>query len=239
MYPPRTILRELCLVVAAIGLGTVAPRAHAQEPFVHVSAEPSHRVRLATPRYRVYEVLVEPGKATLFHEHKADNFAVLLSQSDVTNEIQGGQRTDSSVKPGVVTFAAASPTKPYVHRILARGGAPFWNLTIELLHSQASNDAADSPERIDPVLTTVLDSPRGKALRLNLAPSQTATLPSRVSDILVVCLSDGSVVQQLPGRPSERWTCTPGTFRLLEQPREAQLTNPASTRVDLIVLALQ
>jgi hypothetical protein len=139
---------------------------------------------------------------------------------DVTNEIQGGQRTDSSVKAGLCPFAAASPTKPYVHRILARGGAPFWNLTIQLLHSQASNDATDSPGRIDPVLTTVRDSPRGKPLRLNLAPRQTTTLPFRVSDILVVCLSDGSGVQQLPVQPSERWTCKPSDFRLLEQPRE-------------------
>ena len=238
MSIPGNFLRELLLVVAVIVLSSAASGIRAQEPFVQVSAEPKHRMRMDTAKYRVYEVLVEQGEATLFHEHKADNFAVLLSQSDLTNEILGGQKTDASIKPGIVTFAAASPTKSYVHRILVRGGAPFRNITIELLQAQPPTVAAANQELVDPALTILRESPRGKAFRLNLEPSQATKLPSHVSDIFVVCLSDGSVVQQTPGQPTTSWDCKVGDFRLLEQPREAILMNPATNRVDLVVIAL-
>jgi hypothetical protein len=65
-------------------LGAAAFSTHAQEPFVQVSAEPLHRVRMDTAKYRVYDVLVDREQAMLFHEHRADNFAVFLSESDLT-----------------------------------------------------------------------------------------------------------------------------------------------------------
>jgi hypothetical protein len=192
-----------------------------------------------TAKYRVYDVLVDSSDAMLFHEHKADNFAVLLSQSDVTNEMRGGQKTDGSAKPGIVTFASASPAKSYVHRVLLRGGAPFRNITIELLQAQTTTAATDGSEQLDPALTTLRESPRGKAFRLDLEPNQSAKLPSRASDIFVVCLSGGSVVQDMPGKASTSWDCTLGDFRLLVQPREAVLGNKTTTRIELVVIALQ
>lgn len=238
MNTSRSLIRELRLVLVVLFLGAAAFSIHAQETFVQVSAEPSHRVRMDTAKYRVYDVLVDREQAMLFHEHRADNFAVFLSQSDLTNEMQGGQKTDASVKPGIVTFASASPTKSYVHRVVLRGGAPFRNITIELLQAQATTGATDSSEQIDPALAMLRESPRGKAFRLNLEPNQSTTLPSRASDIFVVCLSGGSVVQML-GQTSTSWDCKVGDFRLLEQPREAVLTNHTTARVELVVIALQ
>lgn len=239
MRPSTSVWREARVVVAVILLGSAAYGIHAQEPFVPVSAEPKHRMKLDTAKYRVYDVFVDSGEATLFHEHKADLFAVFLSQSDLTNDVQGGQKTEASVRPGIVTFAAASPTKSYVHRVLLRGESPFRNITIELLQAQAPAATTDSPEQLDPALATLRESPRGKAFRLNLEPNQTAKLPSRASDIFVVCLSDGSVIQQGAGQSSASWDCKVGDFRLLEQPREGVLKNPTSARVDLVVIALQ
>lgn len=239
MRASRSVWREVRFVVAAILFGSAASGIHAQESVVQVSAEPKHRMKMDTAKYRVYDVLVDRDEATLFHEHKADNFAVLLSQSDLTNEFQGGRKTEATVRPGIVVFAAASPTKSYVHRILLRGGAPFRNITIELLQAQPSAGATDSLEQVDPALATLRESPRGKAFRLNLEPNQTTKLPSRVSDIFVVCLSDGSVVQQMAGQSSANWDCKVGDFRLLEHPREAVLKNLTSARVDLVVIALR
>jgi hypothetical protein len=237
MHAFRSISLEASKILIAIVLGSTALHGEAQESFVPVSAEPHHRMKLDTAKYRVYEVLVNPGETTLFHEHKADNFAVMLSQSDLTNEFQGGQKTDASVKPGMVAFAAASPAKSYVHRVLLRGGAPFRNITIELLQPQGAA-VADS-EQIDPALSTVRESPRGRAFRVNLEPEQSVKLPSRVSDIFLVCLSDGSVVQQIAAQSTTTWNCKVGDFRLLEKPREAVLKSQAPTKADLVVIAVQ
>ena len=236
---PWNVIGALRLVLAVLISSAVASATLAQEPFVQVSAEPLHRVRMNTAKYRVYDVLVDSDAAMLFHEHKADNFAVFLSQSDLTNEMQGGQKTKVSVKPGIVTFASASPSKSYVHRVLLRGGAPFRNITIELLQAQAATSATDRSEQVDPALTALRESPRGKAFRLNLDQNQSTKLPSRASDIFVVCLSGGSVVQEMTGQPSTSWDCKPGDFRLLEQPRGAVLKNETAARVELVVIALQ
>ena len=74
---------------------------------------------------------------------------------------------------------------------------------------------------------------------MNLEPEQSLKLPSRVSDIFLVCLSDGSVVQQMPAQSSATWNCKAGDFRLLEQPREAVLKNQSTAVVDMVVIAVQ
>ena len=239
MRTSRSVGRETCLGLALFALGLAAPLVGAQAPAVQVRDEPRHRIKMDTGKYRVYEVLVDQRDAMLFHEHQADNVAVFLSPSDITNEVQGGQKTDVSVKPGLVSFASASPTKPYVHRVLLRGGAPFWNITIELLQPPELAGTGDSPESTDPALAVLRESPRGKAYRLNLEPDQTTRLPSRASDIFVVCLSEGRVVQQWPDQSGTGWDCTPGEFRLLSRPRAASLKNEATRRVDLVVVAIQ
>ena len=149
----RNAQRTAKLVLVAVVLGSSTLALQAQEPFVEVSAEPTHRIKMDTAKYRVYDVLVGPADTMKFHEHKADNFAVLLSQSDITVEAYQGQKTDASVKPGIVAFAPASPTKSYVHRVLLRGGDPFRNVTIELLQPGAPSSAGDTPEQLDSALS--------------------------------------------------------------------------------------
>ena len=241
MSTSRTALRESRFAAALLLLGLATSAARAQTPAVQLQVrdEQHHHMKMDTGKYRVYEVLLEGGDAMLFHEHKADNVAVILSLSDITNEVENGQKTDVSLKPGLVSFAAASTAKPYVHRILLRGGAPFRNVTIELLQPLVPTPAGDSPEPVDPALAMLRESPRGRAYRLNLEPDQAARLPSRASDVFVVCLSDGSVVQRTPGQPDTTWGCSFGDYRLLAQPREAVLKNEGTKRVELVVIALQ
>lgn len=226
-----SVIALLCLAASGSGAQTTA---------VPVNAEPLHRIKLDTPKYRVYDVVVDQNSAMLFHEHQADLFAVLLSESDITNEIQGGQKQEVSVKAGIVTFAPASPAKSYVHRVLLRGGEPFHTIAIELLQPWAPPTLApnDNPEVPDVALTLVKDSPRGKAYRLNLAPDQTVVLPSRVSDIFLMCLSNGSVEQSGGGQPGITRTCQPGSFHLLEKPREVTLKNKMNKTVEMIIISL-
>ncbi len=224
----------LAVVVLAAVFGI-----HAQESFVQVYEEPKHLVKLKTDRYRVYEVLLKPGEVMLYHEHKADSFTTFLSQSEVTNDVQGGAKTDGRVKPGIVSFAAASPpAKSYVHRVVVRAGEPLWLVNLEILHTQSAPDTAGNPEQVDPALVTVRESPRGRGYRLNLEPDQTARLPSRVQDLFIVCLSDGSLVQQAVGQSNGTLDCRTGAFRLLEKPGEIVLKNHASARVDLAIVAV-
>jgi len=232
------VLRARCLATAALALAAMVCPASAQVSAVQVRDEPLHNLKMETDRYRVYKLLVSPRDAMQFHVHKADNVAVFLSDAEITNEFENGQKTDFLVKTGLASFASASPEKPYVHRILLRGGAPFRNITIEFLKPLSSTPPRDSTEPLDPALVFLRESPRGKAYRLALEPAQSVNLPSNVSDIFVICLTDGSVAQAHRSRPNDGMECVSGAFSLLDRSDTVALRNAGTGRVELTILAV-
>jgi len=229
-------MRPMGLALAALAGGSVPLLVQSQP--LQVREEPMHHVRLESARYRVYEVAVGPGQEMQFHEHKADNVAVFLADSAITNEFENGQKTDFSVKTGLASFASASPGKPYVHRVLLRGGAPFRNITIEFLSPPSSAAARDRPEPPDPALVLLRESPRGKAYRLNLEPAQTVQLPSGASEVFVVCLTDGTLTMAQNLGPDRHTKCAVGEFQLLDRSQAISLKNDSGARVDVTLIAV-
>lgn len=231
-------LKSMRMILAAVAGGGAACLAMAQIHSVLVRDEPLHQVRMETAKYRVYEVVVDQRDAMLFHEHKADNVTVFLSESEITNELDNGQKTDYVVKTGLVSFAAASTAKSYVHRVLLRGGAAFRNVTIEFLQPLSTTPPRDNVNPLDPALVPLRESPRGKAYRLALEPEQSITLPSNASDTLMVCLSEGQVTPTRDSRPGDVVNCSTGGFHLMEHSGAAVLKNDGTRRVELAVIAV-
>lgn len=229
-------LRPMGLALAALA-GSGAPLPVQSQP-LQVRDEPMHHVRLETARYRVYDVAVGQGETMQFHEHQADNVAIFLSDSEITNEFVNGQKADFSVKTGLASFASASPGKPYVHRVLLRGGAPFRNITIEFLSPPSSAPARDRSEPPDPALVLLRESPRGKAYRLGLEPAQTIKLPSGASEVFVVCLTDGTLTLTQSSKPDRHTKCDVGEFQLLDRSQTDSLKNDGGARVQLTLVAV-
>jgi hypothetical protein len=85
------------------------------------------------------------------------------------------------------------------------GGEPFRNITIELLQP-LSSAAPPSRDPADRALAALRESPHGKAYRFGLDPERSVALPSNVSDIFVVCLSEGRLAQGKGTKARGAWT---------------------------------
>ncbi|MBK5275779.1 MAG: hypothetical protein JJE30_12090 [Desulfuromonadales bacterium] len=227
------------VLVSACVLAATVSYARAQEAVVPVNTEPRHLIKLDSAKYRVYDVLVEPGESTLFHTHTADIFAILLTHAEVINEPLGGPKAEIRTQPGIVLFSAYSPSRPFVHRISTKGNTPFRNITIELLQSGGSSSAAQLSEQTDPALKLVRESPRGKAYRLDLEPGQSARLLPGSTDLFVICLSDGRVVDQPEKQTPVSWDCKAGDFRLFEHPQNHLFKNGSTSRAELVIIGIK
>ena len=166
--------------ISVVGLALpLASAAQAEE--VPVQQEPMHTLRLENAKYRVYEVTIPLGQATLFHRHSADNFAIFLSSSNISIDRPDGTQASASVLPAGVSFLAGSAEASYVHRIKTTGGDAFRNLTIELLGAAAPASAIAFPAGAG--FTKIRESARGAAFRVELEPGASAPLPTTGADM--------------------------------------------------------
>ena len=223
MRPMWTTCAAAAAAIAVSTGGFLLPRS-AQAEEVPVQQEPMHTLRLETTRYRIYDVTVPVGEATLFHRHSADNFAVYLSSSSILNERPDGTRVSASVVPGGVNFAAASSTASYVHRVTTTGGDAFRNLTIELLGEAAPTATTRLPSGAG--FATIRESARGAAFRVELEPGASVTLPTTAADALLVCIKPATFVLSAGELQEDRWVCETGQFRLVKAPSATRISSP-------------
>ena len=99
---------------------------------VPVEQEPHHHVVFENQYIRVLEVIVKPGETTLFHKHSLDNVAVILTGTNLRNQLPGADWTERIANDGSVGLAAGT-AKPYVHRISNAGSTVFHVFDIQIL----------------------------------------------------------------------------------------------------------
>ena len=94
----------------------------ASEP-APVEQEPHHRWIFENQYVRVLEVVLEPGESTLFHTHSHDSIAVRLTDSEVQEQLAGGEwRPASKVQRGDSRYMEGT-SKAYTHRVKNVGNA--------------------------------------------------------------------------------------------------------------------
>src|SRR6516225_5104296 len=81
---------------------------------VPVSKEPHHRFKFENEFVRVYDVLVEPGDATLYHTHSSDYVLVNLTNTKLKAQTLGSPSMDLPVTVGQTVFTRA----PITHRVV-------------------------------------------------------------------------------------------------------------------------
>jgi hypothetical protein len=145
----------LILPASLFWLAETAPEAAAQNttvtaalPGVPIAQEPHHHLVFQNPFVNVYEIEVQPGEATLMHQHYRDNLFVVFGDSDLTNTVAGEKPTKLILSDLGIHFAR----EPYAHIIANDGKLPFRNITVEFLRTQGPvrtfhssiNDALDT-----------------------------------------------------------------------------------------------
>lgn len=220
-------------VAAFLGLLAVT-NSFSQTPdgVVPITAEPDHKIRFDNGIVRIYEVVLQKGRSTLMHEHRADSFAVFFSSAQVTNEPHGGGKpVVSNGTPGLVVFASTAKG-PYSHRITASGETTFHVIAVELLSPTpaGSATAAHRPG----AFKVVLENPRGRACRVTLAPGEATETFTRPAGSALFAVSAGRISETIDGKSVRLWDFEPAHFRWFESSAKVSIKNESSKPIELV-----
>src|SRR5215467_5526627 len=120
-----------------------SPQSQPSAP-VPVGSEGHHHFKLENEYARVFDVLVPPGDATLYHIHSNDYAYVSLSSVSLKAQILGAQPLDLVLRNGDVRYTRW----PITHMVSNPDTAPFRNITVEILKpaSRAPAQAGELPK---------------------------------------------------------------------------------------------
>lgn len=200
--------------------------APAQSP-VPVGSEPRHHMKFENQYVRVFDVVVPPGDATLFHTHANDYAFVSIGDANLKAEVLGGQPGDLVLKDGEVRFTKGVIT----HRVTNVSDAPFRNITIEILSSPGGKGGAGNVP-VPPGHTLVLENDRLRVERIVLEPGQSTTMHEHTLSGLSVAVSSGKIVIESPGQKAETVEFKPGDFRWRTGAITHKLTNVGKSRFE-------
>lgn len=215
------------LISVLVALLAVLPTL-AQES-VPVAREPRHHLKFENEYVRVYDVVVPPGDATLFHTHAADYLFVSIGDANLKAEVMGGQPGDLILKDGEVRFTKG----PITHRVTNQTKNDFRNITIEVLKS-SGGQAPSTSHKLIPGHTLVLENDRVRVERLVLNPGESTGTHSHTLSALLVAVSAGEIEVEAPGQQGQTVKFAPGDFRWREGRITHNLTNVGKTRFEAV-----
>lgn len=230
------LLRRMCTGLA-FGLCLVATVPAQGAETITSAEEPRHRLVFESESYRIYHVLLDASAPMEFHEHRHDNVAVLLSNSEISNERRGGDTKKFAIEPGMIAYGSASPESPFTHRINLLSGEPFRNITLEFLKPRPEAETDDA--NVDAALEQRAKSIRGRAYEAKLEPGQVVMSPGPGHDVLVTCLGTNSLQLFQDNAPSGEWKCEMGDFRVLASGPVTSFKNSGTEAARLSLVSLR
>jgi len=204
-------------------LATVPGIAQTPEGVVPITAEPEHKIRFDNGKVRLVEVALPRGKASLFHEHRADAFFVFFRTAEITSEALGGKPVATTIPAGFVQFRS-TVDGPYVHRVIASGEETVHVSALELLEPVAEGSTGASPDRFPP-FEVALENSRGRIYRLELGPGESTEEFTRPAGTAIFAVSAGRIGEMPEGKPARLWDFEPGYFRWTETGETLSLQN--------------
>lgn len=157
---------------------------------VQIEKEPMHRLRFENEFVRVFDVLVPAGKATQNHTHFYDGVSVRVSNTQVVDEVVGGEKTPFVIKYGEATFGARP--SPLTHRVVNNGRSDFRNIFIEILAGKNAVSAGRFPILSDGHMV-LIDNERVRVNRLVLKPGESSKLHTHQMRGLGIILYDSKI----------------------------------------------
>lgn len=195
---------------------------------VPVANEPRHHVKFENEFVRVFDVVVPPGDATLFHLHSNDYAFVSIGDATLKAQAVGGQLGDLILKDGEARFTKG----PITHRVANVARTAFRNITIEILKSPGPVGAA-TPDT-SPGHSWVLENDRVRIERLILEPGQSTNIHTHNLSALSVFLTESKVRIDSPGAKPQTIEYKPGEFRWRAAPVTHSIKNIGSTRFEAV-----
>jgi hypothetical protein len=121
------------LLFASLLGSSLGPPSRAQTPdALDMTKEPHHHLRVENAYVRAFRFSLSTGDSTLLHLHSQPYVAVTLGAIEFTNAVSGKSEAHGRLSDGQVTYSRGG----FAHTVRADSGAPFNNVTIELLRPQ-------------------------------------------------------------------------------------------------------
>lgn len=218
-------MKPLAVALVWLSCLIVAP---AQSP-VPVLNEPRHHLKFENKYVRVFDVVVPPGDATLFHTHSDDYVFVSIGDANLKAEVMGSQPVDLILKDGEVRFTKATIT----HRVANLSKSVFRNITIEVLASPTSAAGSESPGNISGH-TLLFENERVRVWRLALEPGQSIEMHEHARAGLGVAVSGGTITIKAPGKKAQKVMFKPGDFQWHDSGVKHSLKNEGKQRFDAV-----
>ena len=196
---------------------------------VPVSKEPHHRFKFENEFVRVYDVMVEPGDATLYHTHSSDYVLVNLTNTKLKAQALGSPSMDLPVTVGQTVFTRG----PIAHRVVNPDTVPFRNITVEVLKTPPAQ-AEKSPLSGVPGHEIVLENDRVRIERLVLEPGQSTGKHTHTLMSLGIAVMAARVAYQGEDGNETVADFKAGDFNWHGQPRTHSLKNVGTTRFEAI-----
>lgn len=239
MVNPTRSNHWIQLATVVCFLGSFSPgysAAQESDGAVPITSEPNHRIRFDNGRVRMYEVVLPRGKATLIHEHRADNFSVIFSNTEITNEPLGGKPVVRKIPSGFVGFASTAKG-PYSHRVVASGDEAFHVIAMELM-SPTPNGPASANQRAGSPFEVTLENARGRVYRVALASGESTGTFTRTAGSALFAVSAGRISETAEGGSPRLWDFEPGHFRWFDTAESLSMKNESPTPIDLVEIQL-
>ena len=225
------------LAYAVLGLvlarGGTPDVVEAREAAVPVSHEPTHQVRFDNGTVRIYDVVLQKGQWSLFHEHAADNFYVFFSATTQLFEFSDGRKGANLVKAGDVGFSSTQ-AGPYTHRVGDGGDEPVHVADVEILSAAHARPARAAAARVAAPFNLALENARGRVYRIVLAAGESTPAFTRPAHTAIFAVTAGRISERTAGGAPRLWDPRPGDFRWTDRAEAVTLTNESDAPSTLV-----
>jgi hypothetical protein len=169
--------------------------------------EPHHHLVFENASFRILEPTIEPGDATLDHEHRLDYASVCVSSASTRSRVPGAAGTPCIVGSASVSEYVGRQT---IHRVQNVGITPFRLLVVE---NRQEAGWSESPAVSAPFTNTVRESRAFRVYQVSLASSREETRHVHSRPTVVILVSgdvvvDGEDQKNVLGQAG-RWSLTP------------------------------
>lgn len=219
----------ICGSFTAYGAQTSTPSV------VPIEQEPAHRVVLQNEHVRVFEVRLQAGDRTLWHEHLHDGASVRLTDATVEDQPKEGEAETIGLHRGEVAYGATPTAR--IHRVRNVGETTFHIVFIELLtpHDVSTDRAATAVP--DP--RVILENDRVRALRRILAPGESTDMHVHASRGVGVPVTAGRLEIQSPEGAARSVEMKVGAVQWIDAGTTHRLKNVGDAGIEIVDIELK
>ncbi len=152
---------------------------------VPVRKEPRHHIAFENNKIRILNVLINPGDTTLYHIHSTPSFFVCLTKTKTGEQRINSNPTSGVSIPGQVWFENLSYPHIKMHRVFNLDNSIFHVMDVEIL---SGDSGFARPPIAFEYSKLIVDTPWGRAYKIDLPVKGTILLPNTSSTLIVVAL---------------------------------------------------